>query len=453
MSSKNKNRAYSITIGVLVFFIAVFSGLLFYTPKVEKAAEGEEIPYLTNFADTAEAVTVENKFGTYTIACEGPSVVPVDGKEYPVEKLESFLNTVFHIAPYREIQDSSIEKYGFLTPESRITYKLKDGKERVFLLGKTEETSGYPYFMEEGTSLVYLVDEKAAAVLTAPLTDLRNMRLFPVLNGEEIQRLKGIVMANNKKGTEISFIQSGNENGVVKFDMITPVENAVKWSNMETMVLDKLNGLTGDMILSDGGEFDKAGLLAPDYTLTLDFDGEEPITILIKEEAESNICYMGRKGSPTIYVITRSKASFLDRDYLEILKDVIYYRNVNEIAGLTVAFGEEAYSFSVSGMGSSLQVEIGGKAVFSSDFMNLYQKACSITAVDELPQAQDISQESGKTPELVLTFTLRDGSQDVISLYAAGDRRCTVYVNGTANFVTVQSYSMDLETMLKSILR
>ena len=129
-----------------------------------------------------------------------------------------------------------------------------------------------------------------------------------------------------------------------------------------------------------------------------------------------------REGIPAVLSVKSSALSFLALDYAQVMDRLVWLYSIEEVHRLTVSYGGRTDVLEVRG-GTGFW--FNGERVDDETGRALYRNAISLTYDDRAPQTA-----ADGTPVCELTFTLLDGRETSLALFALNERHLEVVRDG-----------------------
>ena len=444
---------------LLAAAVALIALAVILVPKLlpEKASDDapatmQDVRYLLR-ADIAEVedVTVENRFGAYTIHVGGSSAgATLAGVSPDVPLLASRLSSavtkavsIFTVREPLALQEGqTASDFGFDDPAS-VTVRLKGGEElRVELGAPTALRDGY-YARAAGSEEICIVGVTFESLAENGVELYIDKTLNTVLTQQDVYQLTEFRLEGSAREEPLVLEKKPElDQSINALRSVLPLSYEVDGDKTDKTVFTYIYGLAAEGVASlDVSESSLAGfgLDAPRYILSLTAGGAEETFRFGAQEAGS--IYVMKEGVPVVYTVRASDVPFLDVRLAQIVSPIIYMTFIDTVDTLTVEGGGKRYEFRLTGEGDALAVRCNGRDMAAKDFRSLYQKIIGLTLQGEAePPASDA------VAAAALTFTFRSGGDaDVVRYIDIDGRRCFASVNDAGMFYVMLA---DVQSML-----
>ena len=163
-------------------------------------------------------------------------------------------------------------------------------------------------------------------------------------------------------------------------------------------------------------------------------------TALLFAPADENHYYCAREGGGDVVLVEREKAAFLNTQAMDLMDSTLYTRPAADVECVRFSAQGVSGELFISGAGTMLRGRIGGSQLSQAQTVELYDVLTMLPPAQELEENQAVSGNA----LLEMTFVLRDGSSDTVSLIPVSERRCAVVINGEASFATYTATAMEI---------
>lgn len=240
----------SLAIAVVLLTVLAIGAFALQNKADKEAEEAQKSVQIINEENfNIESITLESRKDTYTIVQNGYSnnvlqwkILNQDNSNVEQYKLGLIVSRCAKLTLLRDLghidQNNAelMEQYGLNPAAVTITIKFKSGT-RTFLLGNAY-ANGY-YFLEKGTSRLYVIPAVAGTYFSQTSNDLRALPGLLVQMGN----VNVIRIENQTKPTiQMAYLPILTEEGYA-WKMLSPVANNLVASKMSEYV-EKLNAFT-----------------------------------------------------------------------------------------------------------------------------------------------------------------------------------------------------------------
>lgn len=434
-----KNKTYGIA-GLLLAVSIVFSGFLALTEKDVIAEASEQKPIITEISvGEIQAVVLKNASGSIGLwnLADGVLVEGEDTAVYSQSKLITLIYQMAHMTAERtvEVKDETVAEFGIEDPLAVVSLLLPDKTVHLFL-GRKSPVSNEYYLKRDGDSRLFMIDGELAERMQQPVSDLKELSMYPELTGENLKQLSQISITNQNGRMVLHQLSSDTISNF--FGMTEPVTAVLNWENVDKMVLNPLRELVPDHFVSDHMPLSEYGLSDPEYTLELIISGKKYACGFTQKSPDSWYC--ANLDGTLVSEIDAEKAGFLNTTFMDLIGNSIYSASVADIRRISANYDNRKVALDISGEGANLAASIGKKQMDSMEIMEFYGKINTIPAAAVLGENESIVSDS----LLTISMTLRNGKEDILEFYPIADRQCAVSLNGTVEFSTYLTVVTDI---------
>ncbi len=449
------NKKYiRLIIGVL--FIAVLAIVYFYViPDNDSIGEGpsesaeDEDSFKIIDGKMEDLVSIElnnDNVLTELFFDNGKWVIKgYENIELDKSNTESFIESMSSIlAEEVTNDDGNIGRYGLDNPQKSVCLKFKDGSEKLIYIGDLTPDNNYCYAKKPDDDTVYTINyingERAGYTINYFVD-----KSIPKVSPYKIMSLN--IKRKNAPEIDLEYTlqKQGNAQNLIEMGMETmnmrkPYEGmAVYPSNLQETVLAKLNDMQlGDIVQASLENTGKFGFDSPEAEIIVK-DDTNSLTLTVGDKAGDDNYYCIVNDKKVVFLIDSEYVNpFLNADPIKFVEKFValhYRADVEKVIMsegenlLEVTFGEEeAKENSENGnsrFNDDRKAYLNGMEFDKSSFSDFFELLAGITfdKVDE--NAKAVSEN----PEVVIKYTLRDGSFDEVkflpyneSFYLVEDR-------------------------------
>lgn len=411
-------------------------------PEAAKTAQTEqESVMITDVSVGSLAAAALSSGGkNAALMIEGDQVVLLDaqpGARISSQLLKAFLYRMAHMPAERvlgEIGDPA--EYGFDAYTAAVALLFADGgRIRLYLGSRAPFDAGW-YLMREGDSALYLIDDMTAQMMRYTADDFRELDVFPEISPSNLAQVNRLTLIN---GENIIDIHGLAQDGAVYFYMAYPYDTLLSWERVVDAFVTPLAMLDKAAFVSADVPPAKYGLAAGRAArLSAVIGGKE--TALLFAPADEEHYYCAREGGSDVVLVEKEKAAFLNTQAMDLMDATLYTRAAADVERVQVRAQGVSGELAISGSGTMLRGRIAGRTLGQAETVELYDVLTMLPPAQELEKGQAISGRA----LLEMTFSLRDGSLDTVSLIPVSERRCAVVINGEAAFATYTATAMEI---------
>lgn len=462
----NKKRIISLISVFLVVAILVGGTLtvIKLIPEKEEPttpdAAFEDITVIENETTKLDSVTVTNPQGTFKLLSETKPVSDSTSSESKTEtvwcidgmkpellsasRLETIANAAAMVYASRTINGKTAADCGLETPEYKVDVTSEECGDYSILVGLDSPDGTGTYLKLSTKDDIYIVDSAFADEFNFELLDLANtdsIKGLTVPSGTE-----GYTDANGSLTSFDTLELSGKnfpENLLIEIndddsELTTYAAYVVKKpleriaENIEPFLTLYQSGIT----VSGAYAFDvesatlaKFGLDNPDIVTKMTAAGVTR-TYKFAKQADGDYAVLA-DDSILVHKVAASSVTIADYKSANMYASWVYLTSINDISNLTVAQGDESYSFDIvyddaEDAEETYVITHNGKKLVASNFQDFYQiiigMACSDFTVDK-------SLKGDVAATFTYTYTA-DGKKDVVSFIKYNETKYQYYVNG-----------------------
>ena len=423
----------------------------------ETAETVEEELYVTQISSGKVQAVLASNEGEYTVLYNLVSGIYPDGvkdselSEYSQTSMISFLFSMSHLPAEKELEPDYGE-FGFDSPRAEVIVLTEDDTVRL-TLGRVNPISGESYLLLKSDAgageRCFMISEEYADMMLMSLRDFRRLDMYPAVSSSNIAGLQALRITSPSGSYTLQQIETDTISTF--FCMTDPVESGLNWETVYRKIITNIYNLLPDRFVSDDVPLSEYGLDNPEYMLDLFIDGYGYSCGFVQKDPSSYYC--ANLNSTLVSEISVEKVEFLKTDYMSVIGSSLYSLPAADAASVTASYaGEdgrtETVAVEVSGSSANLCAEVGDRQLDSTETAELFTRLTSLPAADVISE----DEEYGTEALLTMTFTLRDGSTDIIELVpVAGGRQCAVIINGRGDFTTYTTIVTDIIAELKKL--
>ena len=420
--------------------LSLLTGALCLAPKAEEGAAGEDLTVTDESVADVSGVVLKNAKGSVGLLLHPEGIEVVDAPQnaqFDGNKLSALVYHFCHLTAQRMLPAPlGPEEYGLDAPAAQLTVLLISGEKVRLSLGIQNPLDGTWYLQREGREQVCLVDDASGEMLLQSMDDLRLLELVPALTDATLETLTSIEV--DRPGGEGYTVLRQSGEGTL-YSLSRPVEATLDWQTVFDKVLTPLSQLSGERFVSDDKPLSDFGLDQPARTLTLTMDGGTYQCVFAP--GDGDFWYAAALPDGLVCQVSAGQMDFLDLNYLDLLGGSLYSRSLADVSRLSVSAAGTAETVEVSGSGESISGTTRDGRILDNRAITAFYGA-----VTDLPIAGELEEGASPDPKalLTMTLTLRDGGADILEFLPLDDRRCTVSVNGQADFTTYRTVVEDI---------
>ncbi|MBZ4665040.1 DUF4340 domain-containing protein [Mahella sp.] len=451
---------------ILVVVLALLAGTYAYLTRrpqqAEQDSESVEISKLNK--DDIVKMTLERKDGSLTFVKKDDKWVAEGNESIALNQtaVDDLAYTFASLYAEQVVEEDpqDLAQYGLKEPVVTAMATLKDNTVKTLYLGNKTPTGTY-YLMAEGDPKVYEVWMNHGEHLSYTLNDVRDTTL-PQINTQELTYLK--MWKEGGRTIEIKTNESQTEDqaqfGLGLWQMTQPYSEPVGVDTQYFQpVLDALPNIAIDGFVEDNPkDLAQYGLDKPKGELIVK-DKQNTLHLLIGDDKDDTQVYFKTADSPSVYVMSKDKLTFMDTEPYDIMEKFAYIVNIDDVDRIIVEANGKTHDITLSRTTKKAEEEgeedevittykVDGKVVEEDPFKQYYQSLIGMTVDAE------IDEQLEEVPEVKTTFFLNKGSEREVHVnYVPYNRDFyAVFRGGKAEFVLskqqVDKMLQDLEDLI-----
>ncbi len=421
-----------------------------------ETTSGNELQNLATSADISDIteVIIKNSNGEFTFLPLNISnstywtISGVDVAKTNSSMISSIVSSTQTLTSFRTV-DKSMKDCGLEEPKTKITIVKKDNTSKTILIGgKSTDNMGY-YLMVEGEDKIHVVTETLLSQFEFDLLDLSDVTPIPktlfktdtsnnqVADGTYAY-FDSLTLSGKLYPEKITVI---NNPGKTKTDEIVPYLLSTptkRYANAEALaplvnIFSKSTSVVGNCALDINDETLKQfGLDNPDAVVSMTINGETKTFKFAKLTGDdAGYCAIIYDDAKTI-----RKGSVSDFAFLSTSPETYNYKSmfmvsILDISNLTIKTQDKTLKFDIlltdgtENTNSPYIAKINGKDV-SNGMIGYYADFTCIQCSN-----YEIT-ETSSVPDTTITFTFREGSETIVSLYNVNANEYQYSINGIA---------------------
>ena len=429
-------------------------------PKVGSVTRPESV-YEINALNVADisAVAVKNRTGTYgfIIGPDGTTTLvsepEIPDADYSQEEMQAFIFILSKLTATQAVDAKGrLAEFGLEDPQARVSLILRDSRTLRFSLGnKSPVNEGY-YFMKEGDERVFLIGKVTADLMLRSRTDYWNRQLVPKIATESIEALKSISLSA-KTGAAHGWRLE--HEGEFSFTLAEPAAVPLKADTVFSMIVLPLSSFYPQSFVSLSDDLSTYGLDTPDFRLTVEY-ADGTITLLFSQDGKGGY-YAAKAGSPAVFQVSEEGADFLSVTYRDLLGDYIYNGDISTVESIEFTGKSARVPLKLSILGNDGQGYgiMNGISVPGDRLAQAVEPIYRIGITGELGQDSALREEARKAaekpPQATVRIRKRNGTTDILDFLPLNETRSFVRVNGKINFTAYPQAAGAIETALAAL--
>lgn len=429
-------------------------------PKNEKgeAAENLSGALVEMLPANLKEINIENSAGNYKFICstnadKATSYTLVGFEDYELDGAStSMIGTAIScldMAGVADIDGENKADFGFDKPQVTAYAKFDDGSHVTIYIGDDAPGGAYTYVMLEGCDSVFSVLKTDVEPLTRNLNDMFNSLIRSEYSTVSDEDFNVITLGGRHLAEEVA-IEHAPDGSLNGYYVMTSHNNKVVNSSVGSEIVGSIKSITAESVAfanPDADTLHSLGLDKPyatvkaDYTYT-DAQGEEQellVSMLCSEPDENGKVYLMDEGGKLVYLIGTDAVDWSVVTMESMRSEYTFAPSYSAIKGMTLAKGDESYSFTVDtvttnsvneeGEETSVSesvVKYGDKVIEESYFRTLFEDMALIPY-------RGAATDSEKSGEVLVSVTYEyntDRDSDTVVFYATDSQKVIPEVNG-----------------------
>jgi len=359
---------------------------------------------------TLQSLTVENRFGTYTLVM-GDGGIRGDGRSDVKLNQQAALSSVYTLGNIRsyEIIDEAGDpaSYGLEPPAGTMTLTSTDGAVTVVKIGGTNPSGSGYYAMKEGDPAVYLLTSYLGSSFLNSLDLLRD-RTLPPVNLQELTRLT--IRGERTIDIVPYFPYEVFSSTLSPFLMVKPYHRPVA-VNTETYSKN-LETLSGSYTISrfiDGDEADQAGITDDSPEIYMQDKQGNEVRIQVGNSSDQGDVYCRVSTVDGIVTLPAEAVGLLNVTALQMADKFVRLIGIDSVKEVKVETPDESWTGTVKWTSSEKdegEFTFQGVPIEEDPFKKMYQEVLYLLFEGEIP---DEFKPSGQ-PDFRITYTGDDSA-------------------------------------------
>lgn len=334
---------------------------------------------------------------------------------------------------------AELSDYG-LSP-ALATYKLtlKDGGEKIFLLGKKDPVSEHYFFKIADDDTVYTIFSTKGDAIFNGSDYYKNSDILDV----DTSNLRHIQMNTPKMTLELAAAQYSD--GSLAWNMIKPMKRGTDIGQVQNMIISRLSYIQVQEFVDEKSEkYASSGVNNPEATITLT-DAYRNTQTFYLGKTDGAMRYVKTNGR--VYLVGDDWADFTDIDPFLYVDKFIHLENIDKVDKIEVTKGDTTYTAEISGSGDNAVYKLNGTEVMADKFRReVYQKVIGLLA-DDFAASPRYS-----TPEYTVKFHMTDGTVKTTSYCNYDDRSYAAFTNGSCEFIIRKKKLTEMFASLENVI-
>ena len=444
-------------------------------PKNEKgeAAENLSGALVDMLPANLKEITIENSAGNYQFICstnadKATSYTLVGFEDYELDGAStSMIGTAvscLDMAGVADIDGENKADFGFDNPKVKVCGKFDDGSFVTLYIGDDAPGGTYTYVMLEGCDSVFSVVKTDVEPLMLNLNDMFNALIRSEYSTVSDEDFTVITLGGRHLPEEVT-IEHAPDGSLNGYYIMTSHNDKVVNSTIGSEIIGSIKSITAEEVAfanPDADTLHSLGLDKPYATVKAHYaytdaqgEGQElEISMLCSEPDENGKVYLMDEGGKLVYLIGTDAVDWSVVTMESMRSEYTFAPSYSAIKGMTIAKGDESYSFTVEtvttetvnedGEETSLsetQVMFGDKKIEESYFRTLFEDMALIPY-----RGAATASEKGSEVLVSVTYEYKtDRASDTVVFYATDSQKVIPEVNGE---IDSYIYKTDIEGVM-----
>ena len=332
-----------------------------------------------------------------------------------------------------------LSKYGLDNP-SLVTVYTGEGAAAFLEIGDMTPTEGAYYIKLKDSTKVYTLDTYSGDRLMVSENDIRDKKLFDVVQDEIIQ------ISMDRKGENVFKAEKVDE---TRWNLTSPIIANVVYSAVGPLLQSVETLAVEEFVEKDAMSLDKYGLDKPNYVIEFKKAGDSSIQIMFgKEKAKKAFIKLGEDNE--VFSVSTDAFTYLDKPIEEIVEVFAYIVNINDVSRIEVEMDGYKHDiglqtdeedrdndkFTVNGKDASMEDENGDQP-----FRKYYQALIGVTLDEVYPEGSPQGEA-----EITFTYYLKEAPGVMkVEYISKDDTYYYVVKNGEYSGILVKKNKFDKE--------
>jgi len=392
-----------------------------------------------------------------------PSIAGATGISLDSSSVDDIVSTLTSLSAERVIDDkpTDLSQYGLQPPRVVGEATYRDGTVKKLFLGDKTPTGNTYYLQAAGDPKVYSVWTNHGDHLHWTLADLRDKKITPELNYDEVTYFK----VTKSDGTTIELQQkTEKENktyqlGFGRFLMSRPYSypRGVDSQKGDPFIKGPQSIQISSFVDDHPADLSRYGLSRPEAEVLLR-DKSNTLDFLIGSSTGDRTYFMIR-GKSSVYTTDKSSLDFLKTTAWDLVDKFVFIPNIDDVDRLDLSSGGATHSLVITRVtkkaekkGDEDTVEAtytaDGKKVEEQSFKAFYQQVIALQAEGEVRKAVP------DRPVMTVRFFMNKGSSKMVTVdYAPYDNDFdAVFVDGKSEFALTKEQLAKVSDKLVTLL-
>jgi len=382
---------------------------------------------------------------------------------YDTSLFRSLMYTVSRVSAKSMVAENEqdLEAYGLAEPWYTVRCGYADGTTTELYFGKQTVVDQNYYCKTSDSDNVYVIGSYSVQLMTREELQYRDANLFTTYENDDIYEKIDWIRLTQRNGTVIEVArdyEGTHEDNIVSslYVMSSPYKGSVNDDVFKKQVMDVVAPIKKIEILFDitESQFAEYGFDTPARLEMTDVTGES-LNLLIGDPCENEMyTYAMIDGTYTVLVVESACLTWQNALPIELFIRVGWLYNITEVAEMHFEFKterftslydelEERYDISLThgertndagNTVKTVDATMNGEPLLETNCRRLFIRTLNMRVIDFLPEDVDLSAE----PDVILGFTLLDGTTATMELIPINDRDYAMVVDGEAEFFIYQ---------------
>lgn len=390
MNKNSRNTIWAIVVVVILGLSLWGIKLLPDKKSDDHSTEPENIFLINKNVEDISEITVDNEYGKYNISKNKSGVLQIqEFTKYAIRQnaYDTIANVAAKFSVDQIISDNSqnTNQYGLDHPVSSITVKFNDNSSTEFLIGNQAPSDLGYYVKEKSSPKVYLAQESNIEPFLHSKLEYVSLAVLESQNEKEpLQGLKQIELSGGNRSESIIITPNPLDKDHPSYKIIQPEEKNLD-QEKGMGIIESLGNIYAqkiEILDATPDDIKNCNLDNPFATLTMNFQGKDPVVIWAAQIPNTEDYYIMRKGIDIIYRGSKSILPWVEASYDDMASRIVCAPTLESLKSILISYNGKRYQFDISSDGKGILAKYGSNVLKLDDFKK-YFSLLSDASIDE----------------------------------------------------------------------
>lgn len=455
-------RLLTLVIVLVVLAGLVGTYLVVSRPRPEKAAAAPPQLIKVDKDKLVKMVLSDRAEGRLALEKKGKTWTVDSPQEYALDEstIDDLALTLTALSAERVIDENPTDfaQYGLAPPRAQGQATYSDGTTKTVLLGNKTPMGNTYYLQVTGDPKVYTVSQNNGDQLHWTLADLRDKKITPALNYDEITYFRlsrsdsAVIELKKKTEQETKTYQLGFGPYMMTRPYSSP--RGVDTEKSDPLIKGPQEIQISSFVNDAPRDLSQYGLARPQDEVVVR-DTSNTLDFLIGSADGKDKTFFMIRGKPNVYATDTSSLSFLKTTAWDLVDKFVFIPNIDDVDRIEIASGGVTHTLAIArvtkkaekkGEQDTVQATytVDGRNVEEGSFKAFYQEVVGMQIEGEAKRTVP------ETPDMTVRFFLNKGPSKVTTIvYAPYDRDFdAIFIDGKSEFALTRQ---QLTTMLSKL--